>query len=82
MVARDSELHDSTLDCQIELLGEVMAAAAHVTGRLSQGQLDAALRVNEGNGPPRRGAPNPLPDEVAGSKCHRAVPDDAPGHGG
>jgi conjugal transfer/entry exclusion protein len=49
----DSELHDSTLESEIELLGEVLAAAARATEHLTQDQIDAALDAGRA---PRRTA--------------------------
>ena len=39
----ESELNDATLRGEIELLADVIAAAAKVNGRLTTAQLDHAL---------------------------------------
>lgn len=44
--ASDPELHDSRLDSEIGLLGEVMAAAALAPAHLTQDEVDTVLGVH------------------------------------
>jgi hypothetical protein len=43
----EHEVTDATLRAEIELLADVIAAAAQVVGRLSDAQLDHALGLAE-----------------------------------
>ena len=62
MGPRDPDLHDSELESEIELLGEVLAAAAPATAHLTQDQIDAALGLTR----PRGGTcPDPSPQPPA-----------------
>jgi hypothetical protein len=56
----DPELTDQALGSEIELLADVMEAAATCTAHLRQDEVDAALRVEPPEGCPRAlGAPTP-----------------------
>lgn len=75
MTARDRRLHgrerdlrDRTLEREIELLGEMLAAAAEATTRLTEEQIDEALGLHapQEGPPPAAGGPG-----AGGLPCYR-----------
>ena len=75
---RSPDLHDSTLAAEIELLGDILAAAAHAPGHLTDDQVDTALDVHPRppqTGPPTASKPSASPTPID----RRAVPGTASG---